>query len=248
MKINTDVNILGGLPNFEIIKPFLENEDSKSNIDSPTNIKTEKSVKRFERAIKSTLLTFSNNNQKDIFKTFLLNEGNTSDSLLMLFWNASFNNNLLDNINSNIFFPAYYSGRIVLKQDEIAAYLGELKTTEKELQKWADSTIDITASKYLTLLKKFNLLEGGANKEIKHPFLNDKMFIYFIYWLLSIEKKTNILKSNWLQYSFSETEFFIERALQKKFSKFFEVNYSGDKIQIRPLIEYKNIYDASTQS
>ena len=247
MKINSDINILGGLPSFELIKNYLSDNNSEDNSSSPTKIKTEKSVKRFEKAIKSTLLTFANKNQRDIVKTLLLNEEITNDSRLILFWNASFNNELLNCINLNIFFPAYYSGRVILKQTEVAAYLNDLRSTEQALQKWAKSTLDVTASKYLTLLKKFDLLEGSANKKIKHPFLNDKMFICFVYWLVSVEKKTNILKSNWLRYSFFETKFFIERALEKKFSNFFEVNYSGDKLQIRPLIEYQSIYDSITQ-
>lgn len=247
MKINTDLSILGGLPDFGLINIFLENEKREESVASLTKIKTEKSIKRFELAIRSTFLTFAGNDQKLIVKDLLSNEGITKDSLLMLFWNASFNNDLLNCINSDVFFPAYYSGRIVLKRAEIIAYVNELKTVQKGLQKWSESTIETTSSKYLTLLKKFNLLEGGANKTIVHPFLNDKMFVLFIYWLSAIGEKANVLKSPWLQYSFSETEFFVERALQKKFSKFIEVNYTGDRLEIRPLILYKDIYYASQQ-
>lgn len=248
MKINSDVNILGGLPDLEIIVTFLEQENSEEIVSSFTKIKTKKSVERFEKAIKSTFLSFASNHQKIIVRDVLLKEGISNDSLLMLFWNASFNNELFNSINSNVFFPAYYSGRIVLKQGEVSAYLSELKSSEKELQKWSESTIETTASKYLTLLKKLNLLEGGASKSIKHPFLNDKIFILFIYWLIAVESRANILQSPRLQYSFSERDFFIERVLQKKFSKALEVNFTGDKLQIRPLVDYKDIYYVSSQS
>lgn len=248
MKINSDINILGGLPDFKLIGIFLEEENPDETINSFTQIKTEKSVKRFEKAIKSTFLNFGNRRQELVFRDVLQNEGMSKDALLMLFWNASFNNELLNYINSNVFFPAYYSGRIILKQDEVAACLNELKSAEKALQKWSKSTVELTASKYLTLLKKFNLLEGSASKSIKHPFLSDKLFILFVYWLLSIETKSNILKSLWLQYSFSETEILVERFLRKRFSTFWEVAYTGDKLQIKPLIEYQDIYDASAQS
>ncbi len=248
MKINSDINILGGLPDFELVRSYLKQENSSKFKDIPTKIKTKKSVERFEKAVNSTIIHFSNNNQKEIVKNLVIKEGISLDSRLMIFWNASFNNELLDAINSSIFFPAYYSGRLILRQGEVAAFLRELKENEAQIQKWSDSTIETTASKYLTLLKKFNLLEGSINKSIKHPFLNDKIFILFIYWLLSIEDKTNILSSKWIQYSFSEKSHFVERILQKSFSKFIEVNYTGDKLQILPLIEYKNIYDVVAQS
>lgn len=247
MKINSDVNILGGLPSFEVIIPFLKNEIMTEPISAFTNIRTAKSVERFEKAIRSTFLTFNSENQKNIVKDILLNEGISNDSLLMLFWHGSYNNELLNSLNSNVFIPAYYSGRIVLKQSEVSAYLHELKTSEKDLKKWSESTIETTASKYLTLLKKFNLLEGSANKKIIHPFLSDKLFILFIYWLLTVESRTNILETQWLRYSFSENEFFVDRVLQKRFSKFVEIKYTGDKLQIKPLIEYTEIYNASTE-
>lgn len=248
MKINSDVNILGGLSDFEIIYGLLRAENREKSAGHATKIKTEKSVRRFEKSIKNTLLAFDNEKQKVIVKNILLNEGITNDSRLILFWNASRNNDLLNYLNLNVFFPAYYSGRIVIRQEDAADCLNELKITEKELGKWSAKTVKTTASKYLTLLKKFNLLEGSVNKSIKHPFLDDKMFVLFIYWVLAIENKANILQSSWLKYAFSEERFFIERIFQKRFSKFIEVNYTGDKLQVHPVIEYKDIYDVCAHS
>ncbi len=252
MKINSDINILGGLPDFELIRTFLTDIVSERKNDQPnssfTKIRTERSVKRFEKAIKSTLLQFNNSDNERLLTNVLVNEGITNDSLLMLFWNASLNNDLFHYINLRVFFPAFYSGRLVLKQDEISACLKDLKTTEPELNKWSDSTIETTASKYLTLLKKFTILTGSATKSIVHPHLADKAFILFIYWVLANEAKPNILESQWLQYSFYERDFFVERVMKKRYSRFISVNFSGDKLQIRPLIDYKDIYYVSSQS
>lgn len=252
MKINSDINILGGLPDFELILIFLNEVVSEKNQNqtnsSYTQIKTEKSVKRFEKAIKSTILHFNNSEIQLLLTDVLENEGITNDSLLMLFWNATLNNELLCYINSKVFFPAFYSGRLVLRQDDVWACLKDLKTKEQELKNWSESTIETTASKYLTLLKKFTLLTGSTTKSIVHPHLTDKVFILFIYWILAIETKSNILESEWLQYSFYEREFFVERVMKKRFSKFISVDFTGDKLQIKPLIDYKDIYYASSQS
>ena len=60
MQINSDINVLGSLPDWNLIKVFLS-EDMNSIgkngvIHSFTAIKTDKSVKRFENAIKATLI------------------------------------------------------------------------------------------------------------------------------------------------------------------------------------------------
>ena len=79
--------------------------------------------------------------------------------------------------------------------------LKKLRESEDALKNWSDSTLNTTASKYLTFIKKFELLNGSIKKTILHHSLNDKEFVLFIYWILKIEVKPNILESNWLKKS-----------------------------------------------
>lgn len=252
MTINSDINVLGSLPDFNLITIFLNDSigslKMKGGHRSFTSIKTDKSVQRFEKAITATLLNFKNKEFEYLFRSFLANESITNDSLFLIFWNASCNNELLNYLNQSVYFPALYTGRVSIRATEITACLNDLKSTENDLQKWSDSTIDITASKYLTLLKKFNLLEGSVNKTFVHNYLNDKMFVLFIYWILTVEQKTNILESSWLKYSFLEKQTFIERVMQKKFAKFYHLNFNGEKMKIEPVISYQNIYHELTKS
>jgi hypothetical protein len=248
VKINSDINILGSLPDWNLINVFLEegiNSVQESvGIYSYTSIKTDKSVKRFQRVINSSLLKFYTPEVEMLNRSILVGEKITKDCLLFLFWNASFNNELLEYLNTHIYFISFYSGRITIKQDEVVACLKDLRERESELKKWSDSTLLKTASKYLTLLKKFNLMEGALNKTILHPYLNDKMFLLFVYWLNSIESKSNLLESQWIQYCFCERTVFIERLMQKKFSKYYQFTYTGDNLKIETLIPYKDIYYA----
>jgi hypothetical protein len=85
-------------------------------------------------------------------------------------------------------------------------------------------------------------MEGSLNKTIVHPYLNDKMFILFVYWITAVENKSNLLESEWLKYSFYERPVFIERLMQKKFTKYFNILYTGDKLKIETLIPYSTIY------
>jgi hypothetical protein len=81
-----------------------------------------------------------------------------------------------------------------------------------------------------------------------HPHLNDAMFVLYAYWIAAISDKPNLLNSNWLAYCFSEKQVFLDRLLQKKFSKYFNVVYIGDRLSIEPLIPYESIYEHITKS
>jgi hypothetical protein len=246
MKINTDINILGGLPDWNLIKLFMDrNIDSmrkEGGLNAFTSIKTDKSVKRFEKAITATLLKTDNVEVELLIRETLSAEGISTDSLMLLFWNASFNNDLFRYLNNQIYFSSFYSGRITIKSNEVTACLKDLSEREPGLKAWGDYTLAKNASKYLTLLKKFNLMEGSQKKAILHPYLDDKAFVLFIYWLKAIEPNPNLLDSEWIIYSFCEKEVFIERLMKKKFSSYFQLLYSGDKLNIETLIPYESIY------
>jgi hypothetical protein len=248
VKINSDINVLGSLPDWNLINVFLNDNIGSlrkvGGIHTYTAIKTDKSVKRFEKAISGSLIKFHKEDVEVMVRQVLGNENISNDSLLLIFWNASYNNELLNYLNTEIYFLAFYSGRISIKQDEVVACLKDLKEREIELKKWSDSTLQTTASKYLTLLKKFHLMEGSLNKSILHPYLNDKMFVLFVYWLTTIESKSNLIESEWLKYSFCERPVFIERLMQKKFAKYFLLNYTGDKLKIETTTPYEKIYHA----
>lgn len=248
MNINTDINILGGLPDWNLVSLFLSrNMDSMrqdGGVNAFTSIKTDKSVARFEKAITATLLKPNNSEIEFLIRDAVLSEGISKDILYLLFWNASLNNDLLRYLNEHVYFVSFFSGRITIKPDEVAACLKDLGERESELKAWGDYTLEKNASKYLTLLKKFNLMEGSQKKTILHPYLSDKMFVIFIYWLKAIENKSNLLGSEWLKYSFCEQSVFLERLKQKRFSSYFQLLYSGDKLKIETLIPYENIYHA----
>ena len=252
MKINSDINVLGSLPDWNLIQVFLSEDmisiKEKGGIHTYTAIKTDKSVMRFEKAIKATFLSFKNSNSESIFLSVIKANAISNEVLFLLFWNASVNNELLNYLNSKVFFPAFYSGRVSIKNDDVVACIKDLKETQDDLKKWSEITITTTASKYLTLLKKFGLMEGSVNKSIIHPNLSDTMFVLFVYWLTAISEKPNLLNSEWLKYSFNEKQTFIERLLQKKFSKYFNVVYTGDKLSIEPIKTYDSIYEYSNKS
>ena len=90
-----------------------------------------------------------------------------------------------------------------------------------------------------------NTRDGGYtwNSSIKTP----KIMVAALAnpdWIAAVEAKTNLLESEWLRYSFCEKSVFIERLMQKKFAKYFQLNYTGDKLKIETTMPYEKIYHA----
>lgn len=251
MIINSDINILGGLADWNLISVFGgigSIEPDSADHHAFTSIKTSKSVKRFKNAIENNFLRFDSNKVECLFNSLLSEKGIDSDTLLFLFWMISHNNELIKHLNSSVFFPALYSGRVSIRTDDVIASLSELKGTEPKLKSWSNTTVTTTASKYLTLLKKFDLLDGALTKTIKNKFLSDEMFLVFVYWICHFKEPNNILKSDWLKYGFMEIPSFIERVLSKKYSKYYSVNFNGDILRIETSIPYQQLIESIHES
>ncbi len=251
MIINSDINILGGLADWNLISVFGgigSLEPASVDHHAFTSIKTSKSVKRFKNAIENNFLRFDSIEVEYLFNSLLSQKGIDSDTQLFLFWMISQNNELIKYLNSTVFFPALFSGRVSIKIDDVIASLSELKETEPKLKSWSSSTVTTTASKYLTLLKKFDLLEGALTKTIKNKFLSDEMFLVFVYWMCQFKEPNNILKSDWLKYGFMEIPSFIERVLSKKYSKYYSVNFNGDILRIETAIPYQQLIESIHES
>ncbi|MDM1526679.1 DUF1819 family protein [Myroides odoratimimus] len=242
MIINSNINIIGGLPEFNLIKTFLIKTElqDKSHVEY-SDIRTLKSVNRFKKAI-SESFTSSNKNLNQLVLPFIEKQSIEENSYL-LFLLFSFNNELFKYLNNQVFFPVYYSGRKIIKKEEVIACLVELQKTEDTLKSWSESTITTTASKYLTLLKKFELLSGVQKKEIVYKNLSSEEFLVFTYFLTIAEENTNKINSDWIKYSFYEQEFFIEKVLNKQFIQYFEIQYNGDSLKINPTINYDQLYE-----
>lgn len=251
MIINSDINILGSLADWNLVSFFAKFGLSQPSIDGHetfTSIKTSKSVKRFKNAIENNFLKFGSDNVESLFNALIDSKGIDNDTKLFLFWVTSQNNELIHHLNSSVFFPALYSGRSSLKIDEVIACLSELKEQEKKLKDWSSSTLTTTASKYLTLLKKFDLLDGSLTKTINNKFLSDEMFIVFVYWICQFDQPSNLLKSDWLKYSFMEIPSFVDRVLSKKYSRFLNIVYNGDILRAEPMVPYNQLINSINES
>src|SRR5690606_38439191 len=138
----------------------------KGGIHAYTAIKTNKSVKRVEKAIKATLIQNKKPELETIIRQAIKSNTTSAETLLLLVSKDSVDHELVIHLNDKVFFPAFYSGRVSLENDEAVACMKDLKEAEDALKKWSENTIKATASKYLTLLEKFGFVEGAMSKAI----------------------------------------------------------------------------------
>jgi hypothetical protein len=132
----------------------------------------------------------------------------------------------MHHLNRSVLFPALFSGRTGISYEEVKACLWELRQTEADLKKWSAETLSTTASKYLTILVKFGILEGSDHKSIPTIYLSDKLLALFVYWLSQVNSE-RILRLSMLIYRFCEQPVIIERLLLKKIIHFLSVYYTS---------------------
>lgn len=99
MDINTDINILGGMLDYNLIRIYIAgeaNDKSTSEVRMQyTSIKTEKAFRRFRKAIDKSMNIFKNENLKQMIQMLCNVQDLDETMLLMFFWNMSLNNELL---------------------------------------------------------------------------------------------------------------------------------------------------------
>lgn len=247
MNINSNINILGGLPELELIKTFILGFDNQGKSHNEySDIRTLKAVNRFKKAIKDSFVS-GNENINNLFLP-LLKEKNINENQYFLFLLFSFNNDLFKYLNDTVFLPVYYSGRRIIKREEVEICLRDLQKNNEILASWSGSTITTTASKYLTLLKKFGLLSGVQKKEIVYKNLSSEEFLVFLYFLTIAEENSNKINSEWIKYSFYENEFFLQKVLEKQLLRYIEVQYNGDNLKLKPIVNYDKLYETLKSS
>lgn len=249
---NTDVNVIGSIPDYHMIikaLPYIYKKDNYAEEsivrDNEFNFRTEKSRKRFLSALNSA---FVNENQEvnDFIGNLLVEKKLDENSKkIVLFWTLNLNNQLFREINQNVFLRKYYQGRAELPMIEVEAYLRDLISTTDELKgRWSNTTINTIASKYLTILKKLDLLGGRKKKLFSFISVSDEL----IACLIHLHSLLNLQGANFMEHEFSQWMFIPKDSILerlKKISKrdWIEMNYAGKTLKVGSKFETKNIID-----
>jgi len=252
MQYNTDINILGGLPDYHLIAkaiPMFDGNDDKLRKllikDNEFNFRTEQSRGRFFRVLKSAFVT--DNLDINLLSRNLIVQltDNEKDKALMLFWLFSINNRLFYEINRDVYLKFYFQGRAELQTQEVLAYLKEIANQTPELKgKWSEKTINTLASKYLTILKKLYLLEGGQKKRFNYVSISDEMLAVFVHFYKMNElQDRNILDDEFFPFAFVSKESLHDRMKRLGKKGLIKMNYTGTTLRVSGVFGPNEIID-----
>jgi hypothetical protein len=238
---NTDINIIGSIPDYTIVykainlhsqtQDALEDSIIKNN---DFDFRTQKSRKRFVAALYSAFINFKNPHHKELIENIFSSELSLSTKQLTLFWQFSLVNPLFYEINKDVFVKNYFSGRVSFAKEDIVAYIKELISKKPQLkEKWSELTIQTIASKYLTILKKLDLLEGTVKKTFKHIQISNESLLVFIELALAVEPDLgDFFKSKYLPLIFMSKESFLQRAKELAMKDSIELSYNGTALKL----------------
>ncbi len=253
MKYNTDINIVGGIPDFHLIYqayPLLvegKGEEAFKSLvtENEYELRTEKSRKRFLSVVQSAFITDSkeiNELAKVMLNYFSFDE---KSQALILFWLFSINNHLFYRITRDVFLKSYFQGRAELPADDVLAYIKDLFQNDEELKgKWSENTIKTVASKYLTLMKKLYLVEGSRRKTFCFVRISDELLALFIhFYSLRANKSYNFLEDEFSVFSFVPKENLLERVKKVGKKNWVNMNYTGNALNVEGVFNPNNIID-----
>lgn len=209
------------------------------------DFRTEKSRKRFLSVLNSAFV--SNNKTVDELASALMlhfkNDENAQS--ILLFWLFSMNNKLFFELNRDLFLKYYFQGRAEFPKEAVIAYIKDLISRVDELKgKWSETTIETIASKYLTILKKLNLVEGNQKKKFKLIRVSDELLAVFVHLIDLMEnRKANFLEDDFLGFTFISKENILDRLKRIGKKDWVKLNFNGVSLQVEPVFNNNNIID-----
>jgi hypothetical protein len=227
---------------------LLSNQSELENIlvtNNEFDFRTEKSRKRFLAALNSAFI--SKNKKINQLATDLIAylKNDETSKAVILFWLFSINNKLFYALNKDVFLKYYYQGRAEFPKDNVIAYIKDLISKNAELKgKWSEITIDTIASKYLTILKKLNLLEGNQKKRFCHIIISDELLAVFIHLIDLLEsKKANFLDDELTAFTFISKDSILERLKKIGKKDWIKMNYTGTSLNVEAAFNINDIID-----
>ena len=235
VRFNSGINILGSIPDYAAMMAYAVG-NLRNDPDADFSLRTEKSGMRFISAINTEILSFQNKQHRTIIEAALASDELRLDQkLLVVFWQLCINNNLFSLVTQNCFIKSLFAGRLSLFPDEILSFLYDLRRIYPEELKWSDATLKITASKYLTLMKKLGLATGSQTKEIKYPIIGDEVLEILVRLALSVYPETQTEQNPLFQFSFLDNASLINKLKSIKFTDKWAITQLGNNIKIELL-------------
>jgi len=248
---NTDINIIGSIPDYNLIYKAFElyskNDFSKIKeaiIDkNEFNIRTERSRYLFFKVLETSVLVFKNSNHEILLTNIYKSNVSISTKEVFLFLQIAINNILAFDISKNVFLKIYFNNRHLFPKNEIVAYIKNLfNELNYSYLNWSNATIEMVASKYLTFLKKINFVEGTNKKQIKPIQFDNTTFILFIYFIKACyPDNSNVFENPLIDFCFHSKDVFYERVKKLAMKEYYNMSFTGNDLKIETIYNYNEI-------
>jgi hypothetical protein len=233
---SSNINIIGGYENFSSLIFQLSEGDQIMG-----TTRTLASKNRFKFAVQSVFLNYTGKNHELLFQAGIQsNRLSSFEKNYILLLQFAANDELFFKLFTEVYVHAYHQGRSILTRDDVSAYLYHLKEERQELKEWSENTIDITGSKFLTLLKKVGIVEGSIKKKIKEINIAGDLLVFILYWIIFINKQRELLTSKLFPFLLQKREKLIFNLKQEAVKKYLHWNYNGQNL----IIEHKITFES----
>jgi hypothetical protein len=224
---------LGSIPEYRDMIDYIVQTYFSSDVDACFQFRTQKATSRFQKAIADGFMKFKSEQHKHLFLSTLASQDfSYEEKLIVLFWQLAYTNTMFNEVTDNVYLRALYAGRVSITSNDVLAYIQYLKTQYPEELTWSEQTLKITASKYLTMLKKLGLADGKLQKEIRHPHITSNLFTYLVRFAIYAYPETPNLENPMFRFSFLETNTIINRLKTIEYIQFWDISQIGNQITI----------------
>lgn len=86
-------------------------------------------------------------------------------------------------VTTDFLYPEFQRGTLSVQAVDIVEFIESIQENYADLQERSESTINEAATKYLTALRNFGLLEGTQRKEFAVAYVPDETVAYVVYRL-----------------------------------------------------------------
>lgn len=250
---NTAIKDIAGVKDYTLIFNIInahftepDSIDSKITEKNQFDLRASKTRTKVNWAINKSILQFINDEHKDLVSKAFQDSVPLQDKRFAFLWHFCLNNRLFREITINVFTKVYFSGRAQISKDDIIAYIKDVPGNDGSGKLgWSEETIYRLATKYLSLMTKFDYVSAGRVKSFNHIRPSQEAMVLFLYFAnLFSPKVKNILENELLPASFIVTDDIQVRLKKLSLKGFFDMSFNGVALNVELTHSHKDICDA----
>lgn len=249
---DTTIKDIAGIKNYSQIFHIIEayfadpsSADTRITDENEFDIRTFKTRSKVSWALKKTILQFANEEHKDLASKVFQEKVPLQDKKFAFLWHFCLNNRLFREITINVFTKVYFSGRAQISKEDIIAYIKDISDKhDPSKPHWSEETVYRLATKYLSLMTKFDFVSDGRVKSFNHIRPSAEALVIFLYFAnLFAPNIKNIMDNELIPASFIVKEDIQGKLKKLSMKGFYDMSFNGLALNIELKYSHKEICD-----